>query len=631
MCGIVGKIKLNDKPVIHSEITAMVQALIHRGPDNQGIYCKGSVGLGHSRLSIIDLSVSGHQPMASYDGKTWITFNGEIYNFNELRSDLEKDDYIFRSKTDTEVILALYKKYGENCLNFLRGMFAFAIWDEDTQRLFMARDRIGKKPLKYYYDPSQQIFIFASEIKAILKNTEVKKEINHEALDHYLSLQYIPSPLTIFRSIYKLPPAHYLTLQDGKIEIKKYWWLDFNKKSVLTEDEWKKSILDKLREAVSLRMISDVPLGAFLSGGIDSSAIVAIMSTLSRIPVKTFSIGFKESNYDETRYARIIAEKFKTEHHEFIVEPRAIEILPQLAYHYDEPFADSSAIPTWYLSQLTRRYVTVALNGDGGDETFAGYNRYMIYKADLFSRKFPSILDYRLLKKGAWILNNIFQTRATQKLNRFFSMQDINPQANYIRRIFYFNSRDKEDLYSDFFKERVKKNEIKKSEEILERLFRESGNSNWLDQALYTDIYSYLPEDLMVKVDIASMAHSLECRSPYLDHEFLELTAKIPSSLKINGLNKKYILRETLRTLLPSTILDRPKMGFGVPLDYWFRNELGPFLKERLLSRTAVDRGLFRREAIEQLIKEHTNRKMDNSYRLWSLLFLEEWFRVWID
>lgn len=631
MCGIAGRIHLNTTPVRESDLAAMAASLKHRGPDDQGVYIHGNIGLAHTRLSIIDLSSLGHQPMRNKIGTLHIVFNGEIYNYRELREKLAKEGFVFNSHTDTEVILALYEKYGERCLLFLRGMFAFAIWDESRQRLFIARDRIGKKPLKYYFDPSRNIFIFASEIKAILKNPDVPKEVDYEAIDHYLSLQYVPSPFTAFRGIKKLPPAHYLILENGGVNIVRYWEINHKEKLDMSEDAWKRKILDKLRESVRLRMVADVPVGAFLSGGIDSSAIVALMSEQSIQPVHTFSIGFKEQGYDETRFAKIIAHKFKTDHHEFIVEPHATEILSKLIYHYDEPFGDSSAIPTWYLSELTRKYVTVALSGDGGDENFAGYERYLAYKADMLGEKIPFLWRNPLVHSGAYALDRIFATRFTGRFRRFVGTQLKNPYANYIARMFFFTSAQKNLLYSDDFKKRIKANSIPYSEVLLEQLFLSSPSGDWLDRALHTDISSYLPEDLMVKVDIASMAHSLESRSPFLDHEFMELAATVPSSLKIHGFTKKYILKEALRELLPDEILDRPKMGFGVPLDIWFRGELKDFAHDRLLSKRSLERGLFRREAVDELFQDHLSGKVNNAYKLWALVVLEEWFRVWID
>jgi len=625
MCGIVGKLNFNkNKQISEKNIKEMAQALSHRGPDDQGIYVEQNLGLGHTRLSVIDLSSAGHQPMSDNEKKIWIVYNGEIYNFLELRRDLEKQGAIFKSKTDTEVIIYLYKKYGIDCLKYLRGMFAFAIWDEEKRQLFLVRDRIGKKPLKYYLDSN--CFIFASELKAILRNPEVEKKPDFEAVHHYLTYQYVPCPLTGFLGIKKLPPAHYMIVKEnGESKIERYWKLDYSEKWDLSEKEWEEKILKKLEECVKLRLISDVPLGAFLSGGIDSSAIVALMSQILTEPLKTFSIGFKETDYDETFYARIVAKKFKTEHHEFFVKPDAIEILPQLAYQYEEPYADSSAIPTWYLSEMTRKYVTVALNGDGGDENFAGYLRYNIYKSLYYYHKIPVFLRKIFIKElGKLAAKIIFYNSPRQeKAIRFLERLEEKPEKRYLQTICYFNEEQKQILW--------RANLYNESYKILKEKFDQSQVKDILDRVLFADINSYLPDDLLVKADIASMAHSLEIRSPLLDHQFLELTAKIPSNLKLRGQKNKYIFKNALKNILPKEILNRKKMGFGVPLEHWFRKELKDYVKEILLSQKAIERGLFNKNYIEKLIADHQTGRANYANHLWALLTLEHWFRQYFD
>ncbi len=375
MCGIAGKLNFKNQPVEKTDILAMMNEIKHRGPDDEGIYLNNNIGLGHRRLSIIDLSSNGQQPMPDESKRFWITYNGEVYNFLELKKELLRDGVRFKSNTDTEVIIYLYKKYGAECLKLLRGMFAFAIWDNEKKELFLARDRIGKKPLKYYL--SNNVLIFSSELKAILKNKEVKKEIDWQAIDKFLTYKYVPAPRTGFKNIHKLPPAHCMTIKaNGEKIIKQYWDLNFEKKLDLSEKDWLKNITNKLKESVQARLISDVPLGVHLSGGIDSSLIVALMAEIQNKPIKTFSIGFKEKKYNELNYARLVAKKYKTNHQEFIIDPKAAEILPELAYSYEEPYADASLLPSYYLSKITKEHVTVALNGDGGDEVFAGYDRY---------------------------------------------------------------------------------------------------------------------------------------------------------------------------------------------------------------------------------------------------------------
>jgi len=630
MCGIIGKIYFNSHTVSERDILVMNEKIRHRGPDDGGIYISPDqkVGLGHRRLSIIDLSPLGHQPM-NYLNRYWIVFNGEVYNFQKKREILEKEGYVFKSRTDTEVILALYDKYGKNCLEHLRGMFSFAIYDEKEKTIFCARDRIGKKPFKYYLDDN--VFMFASELKAILTQPEYKKEPDYIAIHHYLTLQYCPAPLTGFKDLKKLEPAHYLfiDLKNKKVEKERYWKLDYSKKLDLSEEEWKKRIMAKLKECVKLRMISDVPLGAFLSGGIDSSTIVGLMSQLSAKPVKTFSIGFEEKKYNELKYAKIIADKFKTDHTEFIVKPNAIEMLPMLVKQYEEPYADSSALPTYYVSKLTREYVTVALNGDGGDENFAGYGRYSIQKIAFFMEHFKLLTDYLLLPIGRFLsthIKNTFFDRSYKFLKTIPEKYD----RRYTNYICYFSNDEKKYLYSENFENEVMRND---SYNIISEKFAESGAQNKIDQTLYVDINTYLPDDLLVKVDIDTMAVALEGRSPFLDHEFLELTAKIPDKLKLKGFfNKKYILKKALKKLIPNEILYRRKKGFSLPINRWFREtELKKYAYDILLSKKALSRGLFKRETIKNILNTHAVTNINYAYQIWALLVLELWFREYFD
>ncbi len=624
MCGIAGKISFSSQSVTQGMVETMCEAIKHRGPDDHGAYVSpdGQVGLGHRRLAIIDLSPLGHQPMRYLD-RYELVFNGEIYNFQEKRSELEKDGYTFRSHSDSEVILALYDKYREKCVDHLRGMFALAIYDEQEQVLFCARDRVGKKPFKYFFDGN--VFLFASELKAILTQPEYTKETDYEAIHHYLTLQYVPAPLTGFVGIKKLEPAHYLVL-DLKIKAlrkERYWKLDYSKKLDLSEAEWQKRILDKLEESVKLRMISDVPLGAFLSGGVDSSAVVAMMAKHSKQPVKTFSIGFKEEKYNELPYAKKIAEQFKTDHTEFIVEPHAIDVLPLLVRQYEEPFADSSALPTYYVSKLTREHVTVALNGDGGDENFVGYTRYAAFQSSLFLEHF-AWLAKTIGVPITRLLKNTFRTTLFDRIYRLTESLSVDYRERYMGFTSYFTNEQKERLYTDAFREKITG---ENTYSLVAKQFLESGSKNKTEQAVYADFALYLPEDLLVKVDIASMTVALEGRSPFLDHEFLELTAQIPFNLKLRGLNnKKYILKKALAGLLPHDILYRPKMGFGVPIDNWFRGELRDYTRVKLLQGQLVSRGLFRKEAIEELLHTHTSTQVNFSPQIWALLTLELWF-----
>jgi asparagine synthase (glutamine-hydrolysing) len=619
MCGIVGKLNFNKAHFVSEGlINEMTKTISHRGPDNRGIFIEKNIGLGHSRLSIIDLSPAGHQPMCDNGEKIWIVFNGEIYNYLVLKKELEKQGIIFKSKTDTEIIIYLYKKYGIDCLKYLRGMFAFAIWDKEKKQLFLARVRVGKKPLKYYHD--KNCFIFASELKAILKNSEVKKEMDCDAIDEYLTYQYVPHPKTGFKNIWKLEPAHYLMVKEnGEIIKQRYWHLDYSQKLNLSEYEWKEKIFEKLKESVRMRLVSDVSLGAHLSGGIDSSLIIALMAQEQNSPIKTFSIGFKEAKYNELPYARLVANRYKTEHYEFIVEPNAVEILPQLAYQYEEPYADSSALPTWYLSEMTRKYVTVALNGDGGDENFAGYTRYNAIK--IYQQ-----LKFIPFKSGLEHLNRILYQTTGMKIfengSKLFQSYSQSILDFYLKIIDYFSQEDKKLIYSEEFKQKVKNS---RWHSFLEEIYIQTSNLDCLEKFLRVDFNSYLPNDLLVKIDIASMAHGLEVRSPFLDQEFLELTAKMPVNLKMKKHNKKYLLKKIAEKHLPKECIYRSKQGFGVPLEHWFRGRLKDYLREELLSKKFLDYG-FKKEGIEQFIEKHKTHRQNHAIQLWALLMLKEWF-----
>lgn len=629
MCGIAGKIYLNEKEVTDSQIKQMTDAVLHRGPDDDGTYVSKNkkVGLGQRRLSIIDLSPLGHQPMA-YMNRYWITFNGEIYNYLEEKNKLLKLGYKFKSKSDTEIIMALYDKYGVKCVDHLRGMFSLAIYDEKKNTLFCARDRVGKKPFKYFFDG--QVFMFASELKAILTQKEYKREIDYVAIHHYLTLQYVPSPLTGFKDIYKLEPAHYLLLDlnTKKIVKKRYWSLDYSQKLDLSETEWKRKIINKLEESVKIRMLSsDVPVGAFLSGGIDSSAIVGLMSKIATKPVKTFTISFAEKQFDESKYARIIAKKFKTDHTEFTVKPEAMEVLPMLVKQYEEPYADSSGLATYYLSKMTKEHVTVALNGDGGDENFAGYGRYSVQKFALMYDNFKLINNLAI--PVTKLAKNIFKSTFFDRTNKFANSMNQEYRERYMNYICYFNNEEKEKLYTPKFRNMMK---AVNTNDIIANKFDEAGTKNKLDQTLFADFNSYLPDDLMVKVDMASMLASLEGRSPFLDHEFLQMTAKIPFDLKLKGLNnKKYILKEALRGFVPDEVMFRPKMGFGIPIETWFKKDLAKYTEDILLSDKAISRGLFNKEYIKWMLGEHRQTKTNYSSKIWALLTLELWFREYFS
>lgn len=625
MCGIAGKISFTDKCISDKEMELMGNVLAHRGPDDSGVYISPNknVGLAHRRLAIIDLSSAAHQPMR-YRDRYRIVFNGEIYNFLEQREILKNEGCHFVSRSDAEVILALYDKYKERCLEYLRGMFAFAIYDEQENVLFCARDRVGKKPFKYYSDGL--VFMFASELKAILTQPEYKKEPDYTAIHHYLTLQYVPAPLTGFVGIKKLGAGEYLKLdvRTGKQEVRRYWKLDYSRKLRFSEDEWEQRILAKLEESVKLRMIADVPLGAFLSGGVDSSAIVAMMSKVSSRPIKTFSIGFEEQKYNELPYAKKIANLFDTDHTEFIIKPNAIEMLPMLVKQYEEPYADSSALATYHLSKLTRKHVTVALNGDGGDENFAGYPWYSVQKFAAWYEKMSTINNITVLPVSALLLK-VFKNTFFERAHRFSCSVSEDYAYRYANYICYFTNEMKKYMYTADFSERMKGDD---SHDILSQKFKESCTPDRIDQTLYTDIVTYLPDDLLVKVDIASMAVALEGRSPFLDHEFMELTSTIPSKLKLKGVNtKKYILKKALERCIPSEILHRKKMGFGIPIEAWFRGDLQEYLSSNIVKGNARIHNIIRKEYVQNMHEEHVKTNMNHSNRLWALLTLELWFR----
>ena len=610
MCGINGKIKLDMGQVSENEITLMNDALRHRGPDDSGIWIEKNIGFGHRRLSIIDLSDAGHQPMEFDD--LVIVYNGEIYNFLELRKELESKGYRFKSKTDTEVILASYKEWGTGCLDKFRGMFAFVIYDKSLNILFGSRDRFGKKPFKYYFDDG--VFIFASELKAILTQEEVKTEVDWEAIDDYLTLQYVPHPKTGFKGIYKLPQAHYfiLDLSTKKFEITRYWNLNYSKKMKLSEEEWIKLLDDALKESVKLRMISDVPIGAFLSGGVDSSAIVAFMSQFTD-KVKTFSIGFEEKDFDETEYARMVAKKYDTEHHELIVKADDMfKHIEELVYQYEEPYADSSQLPTFILSQFTKEHVTVALNGDGGDENFGGYDKYAIHLFAKYMKKMPFKNSFSLFfkiignNKGHIFFKNLAQDNWRQHLN----------YTNY------FDTYSKQEFYTDQFKEKMRHHS---TYGFFEKIMHTANNLEYMDKIFYLDFNSYVSDDLMVKVDIATMANGLESRSPLLDHKFVELAAKIPSDLKLGFNSRKHIFKKMLAKYLDDDILYRKKKGFSVPLDNWFRNELKDYIMGVLLSEDGLVMQIMKRNMVETLLEEHYNGK-NHGKKLWTLMVLNLWY-----
>jgi len=609
----------------------MIDAQAHRGPDAEGVWSDGRCALGHRRLSIIDLSEAGRQPMSNARGDIQITFNGEIYNFQQLRRQLERLGRSFRTRTDTEAVIYAYEQWGVDCLARLRGMFAFGIWDQRRRRLFLARDRVGKKPL--FYAQFGGHFLFASELQGLLANKDVRREVDPPAIDAYLSYGYVPAPGAAFKGVYKLPPAHYLTLelkQTGfEKRIERYWSLDYEPKLRIGEDEACEVLREKMTEAVRLRMISDVPLGAFLSGGVDSSVVVGLMAKLSGAKVKTFSIGFNEAAYDETTHARRIAERWGTDHHEFIVEPDALSILPKLVRHYGEPYADSSAIPTFYVAQMTRRHVTVALNGDGGDESFAGYERYLANHLAERMRSIPgAAVAARALSRV--IPDSIDPKGRGRRARRFLGVASLPMSERYPRWLKTFQDEAKPRLYSPEFGGLLNGHGAGSLKAPFDGSLTPHYSHHPIDAAMASDVASYLPYDLLVKVDITSMANSLEARSPFLDHEVMEFAARLPVEIKFRRRRLKSLLKRAFADLLPPENVNRRKMGFGVPVGQWFRGPLRDLLRDTLLSPRALDRGYFRDPEVRRLVDEHLERRADHSFQLWNLLMLELWHREFI-
>jgi asparagine synthase (glutamine-hydrolysing) len=635
MCGIAGIVDLCARPVEPSLVRRLCDVLVHRGPDDEGYYIKGPVALGQRRLAILDLA-GGRQPMGNEDGTVWITFNGEIYNFHELRQRLEGLGHRFATRSDTEAIVHAYEQYGPACVKELRGMFAFALWDQPRQTLLLARDRVGKKPL--YYTEMDGQWVFASELQALRQHPGLAREVDWAALDDYLTYGYVPASKTIFRSVHKLPPAHWLTLRlrpgesDGPaVHVERYWQLAYEPKVSLSEADAVDGLLEVLREAVRLRMIADVPLGALLSGGIDSSIVVALMSQLSDRPVKTFSIGFDDQEFNELPHARRVAERCGTEHHELIVRPKALEVLPTLVRHYGEPYADSSAIPTYYVAKLTREHVKVALNGDGGDECFAGYERYAGgLAADRYGRIPAAVRTLAIEPLSRLVPSSGPRRGRLRQARRFLEVAGQPAPQRYLRWIGYFSAESKAALYSSEFQERLAGYQ---AESWLFRMWDQivAAGLDPLDRMLALDVESYLPYDLLVKMDIATMANSLEARSPFLDHEVMEFCARLPTGYKLRGMRLKHLLKRAGEQLLPPETLARRKMGFGVPIGNWMRGELRSWVEDLLLSPRALKRGYFQPEALRQFVWAHLDGRQDQSFQLWALLWLELWHQEFVD
>lgn len=625
MCGIAGKFSATNITLV--ELKRMADAIAHRGPDDEGFLVRGPIGLAHRRLSIIDLS-TGRQPIANEDETVWIIFNGEIYNFPPLKKELELRGHVFSTHTDTEVILHLYEEMGARCVERLNGMFAFAIWDEPRQTLLLARDRIGQKPL--FYRMHEGELLFASEIKALLAADRVERNIDFEAVHHYLSLRFIPAPHTMFGGIHKLPAGHTLLFRNGQMRIDRYWDLHFTDKLTLGEDELLEGLDRELTRAVRTHLISDVPVGAFLSGGMDTSTVVALMARCQDSPFQTFAIGVKEQDFNELPYARLVADHFHTNHVEQVVSANLVELLPHMVWHLDEP-SDSIAACMFEAARLASRHVKVVMGGDGGDELFAGFDRYMGVGYINYYTLLPQLIRHRVLRPLFQALGDSFTYKSmVQRLRWVDQLSDFNEGERYAEAtaFFRFSHEQKGSLFGPGIWKDLQGVD---SNQVIVTQYNKPNASDPLDRMLYADFMTRLSEHTLMLTDRMNMAFSLEARSPFLDHELVEYLAKFPVRMKIRGRQLKYILRRFAEQLLPPAITARKKQGFMFPVAYWFRNELYPFLRHQLTNSFFVREGLFDRAEVIRMLEEHRANRVDHHVRLWMLLNLEVWHQLYIE
>lgn len=632
MCGICGVYNyLSKAPVEQSVLKRMNEALYARGPDDEGYFVEGYIGLANKRLSIIDVE-GGRQPIFNEDGKICIVYNGEVYNYLELRKELEEEGHMFKTKTDTEVIVHLYEEYGEDCVKFLQGMFAFAIWDSKEDKLLLARDRFGIKPLAYS-DVAGRL-IFASETKAIVQDDSIKKDIDFEAVHYYLTYLSVPSPLTIYKGIKKLPPASILICQNGKIIEKRYWSIEPKRLKFNTFEEYGDMFYKLLKDSVKMQLMSDVPLGAFLSGGVDSSSVVGLMSQLSSQPVKTFSMGFEEKEYDELKYARFIAKRFNTEHYELVMTPKDIGRMENLIWNLDEPHGDSSALASYLVSKLAAPHVKVVLTGVGGDELFAGYHAYVADKLSIYHSILPKMLTQKAIPN---LISHIkLDTQKPSNMRRIlrflkFAHLSFGERHTKWMTLLGFDDDEKVELYSDFLRSRTEGlDSFVVTSEYFDR--GEILGLDYLNTAMFVDLNTYLNNDVLQQVDRMTMANSLEARVPFLDHKLVEFAFAIPSNLKLRGLTLKHFVRKSMKGLLTDEIVYREKHGFGVPIREWFKSDFirqntNEFLNDSSIKR----RGFFKAEYVRRLINEHAHSEVDNSHKLWLIMILEIWCRRFLD
>ncbi|NOT60957.1 MAG: amidotransferase 1, exosortase A system-associated [Acidobacteria bacterium] len=623
MCGITGLYHYaSERPVEQSVLQRMTDVIAHRGPDDDGFHLAGRAGLGHRRLSIIDVS-GGHQPIFNEDGSVAIVFNGEIYNYKELAALVEAKGHTLKTRSDTETIVHLYEEFGEQCVAMLRGMFALAIWDSRKQTMLLARDRVGKKPL--YYADTQGVLAFGSELKCLLQHPLVPRELNREAVADYFTYYYVPAPKTIFKAARKLRAGHYLIVTPSGLREQQYWDIDFSHVEERSEEEWTGQLIDALREAVDVRLMSEVPLGAFLSGGVDSSTVVKLMSDLTQQPVVTASIGFSAEKYSEANDARRFAESLNADHHERIVTPRAVEVIEKLAWHYDEPFADASAVPTFYVSQAAREFVTVALSGDGGDESFAGYRRYAFDAAENRVRAFvPAALRQPVFGAMAAVYPKADWLPQPLRAKSTFKNLSLDPARGYFTSVYGALAQQRSALLAnDLQRELTGYDPFN----VFDEHYARATTTDPVARAQYVDIKTYLTDDILVKVDRASMAVSLEVRCPLLDHKVMELAARMPTSLKLRNGAGKYIFKRAVSRILPPDILTRRKQGFVLPAAEWLRGEMRP-LAESLLFDASMKDGLLNAAHVQQLWQAHQSGLRDQSRTLWTILMFRLWQRT---
>jgi asparagine synthase (glutamine-hydrolysing) len=623
MCGIAGRFNFNpSRPVDPQVLAAMTDAIAHRGPDAAGYHRGPGIGLGHRRLSIIDLA-TGDQPLANEDGQVQVIFNGEIYNFAAVRAELISLGHRFRTSSDTEIIVHGYEQWGERCVDRFRGMFAFAVWDARHRRLLLARDRLGVKPLYYAELPGVGI-VFGSEIKALLEDPAVPRDWRPEAIDTYLTLLYVPAPDTVYSAIRKLPPASVLVAERGQVKVSKYWDLAFTgEETGRSEEDYLEELDALLREAVGLRLISDVPLGAFLSGGIDSSTVVSYMKETSATTPVTIAVGFDQQAYNEVEHAEAVARHLGCEFHAVTASPQVESLLPKLAWHFDEPFADSSAVPTYYVSKAARELVTVALSGDGGDELWGGYTHHRVEHLEHRTR--AALGPARHL--ASWIGHALpLSVKGARSLRHLGARPEDAYALKHVNGTYEQGAKDR--LYSGDFRSRVTGTDPLRT---LRDAYRACGSSSPMDRVFYADARTYMIDDVLTKVDRMSMAVSLEAREPLLDHKLLEFAARVPVSLKLKDGRTKYLLRRVLERRVPRSIIDRPKSGFAAPIGDWLRGPLAEMASGLLLDGRLRDRGLFNPGEVQRLWDEHRTRRAEHPHRIWQLVMLELWFRTFID